>query len=125
MDGVREEFCGGVEICELSRFGFDWLYGVGEIGLDVVDGGLEGGDGGVEGGEGDFGVGEGGELGEEFGVVGDDVVVELGVEEVDGLVEMFGGGGGGFGGECGGGEGGGGEGWGEEWGEDWVVGEGV
>lgn len=48
------------------------MVGVGEIGLDMVDGGLEGGNGGFDGGEGGFGVVEGGDLGEEVVVVGKD-----------------------------------------------------
>lgn len=49
---------------------------------------------------------ERGELVEEIGVAREDFGAELGFEETDGVVEMFGGGSGGTGGESGGGEGG-------------------
>lgn len=68
---------------------------------------------------------EGGEGGEEGGVVEEDEVAEVGVEEGEGVVEFFGGGGGGVGGEGEGGELGRGEGGGEEGGEEGVDGEGV
>lgn len=82
---------------------------IGKFGSETAEGGLERGESGSESGESVIGVVERGELKEEFVVAGEDFGTELILEEADGVVEFFSGGGGGTGGESGGGEGSGGE----------------
>jgi hypothetical protein len=99
--------------------------GIRKLGSDAANRGLHRRDGRSEGGEGEFSVFNGRELVEEVGMAGKDFGTELGFEEANCMVEVFGGGGRGARGEGGGGEGSGREGGREEWGEEWVFGERV
>ena len=80
------------------------VIGIRKLGSDAANGGLHRRDGGSEGGEGEFSFLNGGELVEEVGMAGKDFGTELGFEEANGMVEVFGGGGRGTRGEGGGGE---------------------
>jgi hypothetical protein len=94
-----------MQVGELNSFWLNRIMGIRKLGSNAADGGLDRGDGGSEGGEGEFGVFKGGELVEEVGMAGKDFGTELGFEEANGMVELFGGGSRGTGGEGSGGEG--------------------
>ena len=94
-----------MQVRELNSFRLNRIMGIRKLGSNAADGGLERGDGGSEGGEGEFGVFKGGELVEEVGMAGKDFGTELGFEEANGMVEVFGSGSRGTGGEGSGGEG--------------------
>ena len=94
-----------MQVRELNSFRLNRIMGIRKLGSNAADGGLDRGDGGSEGGEGEFGVFKGGELVEEVGMAGKDFGTELGFEEANGMVEVFGSGSRGTGGEGSGGEG--------------------
>jgi hypothetical protein len=94
-----------MQVGELNSFRLNRIMGIRKLGSNAADGGLERGDSGSEGGEGEFSVFKGGELVEEVGMAGKDFGTELGFEEANGMVEVFGSGSRGTGGEGSGGEG--------------------